>query len=280
MIRPMVSWLKYARQAVRITCYATLLVALLSAAGCKSDGKNCTPGEQRTCPCLSGRQGIQVCKDDGTGLLACEGCSNLDSGARAADAAGEAAARGDVADPTRLPLDIANLVFDVPASWVNLDGYVLKANNGKDQFAYLKQSKSGNSSLRVEASVEWQTSGDLTGIILRVSDDPTNKDGYYFLLYPYQGDYKILKVVSGAEQPIEEASCQSDLSAAWESLAIKATTVQLSGQTYNRFDFYVNDKLATTVQDNSFDSWHMGFGKYNWYDASGGYALFSNISEP
>ena len=275
IIRFVISWAKYARQAVRITRSASLLVALLSAASCRSDGKNCTPGEQRTCPCLSGRQGIQICKDDGSGLLACEGC-NLDSDARPADAVGDA----DAAGPTRQPLDLTNLVFDVPANWVNVDGYILKANNGTDQFAYLKQSKSGNSSLRVESHIEWHASGDLTGVILRAADNPTNRDGYYFLVYPYQSNYRILKVVSGAEQQIEEGSCQSDLSAGWESLAVKATTVQVSGQTYNRFDFYVSDQLATTVQDNSFGSWHLGFGKYNWYDANGGYALFSNITEP
>lgn len=180
----------------------------------------------------------------------------------------------------REPLDLTNLLFDVPPNWVNLDGFVLKANNGKDQFAYLKESKSGNSSLRIEARVDWHYSGDLTGIIFRATVDPMNRDGYYFLVYPYQSGYRILKVVSGVEHLIEDGSCQTALSTDWGGLAVKATSVQVSGQPYNRFDFYCSDKLATTVQDNSFSSWHMGFGKYSWAADIGGYALFSNISEP
>jgi hypothetical protein len=177
-------------------------------------------------------------------------------------------------------LDVDNLVFDDPANWIDVDGYVLKASPGTDQYAYLKQSTSGNTSLRIEMHVEWHSSADLTGIILRTSDDPSNKDGYYFLVYPYQDAYKILKVVNGTAKAIEEADCQSNASSGWQSLAVKASIVQVSGQSYNRFDFFASDQLATSVQDNSFSSWHLGFGKYAWYSSTEGYALFSNISEP
>ncbi|HEY5958292.1 MAG TPA: fibro-slime domain-containing protein, partial [Polyangiaceae bacterium] len=40
----------------------------------------CTPGEQRACACLDGLQGIQVCKDDGSALGMCTGCSNGNAG--------------------------------------------------------------------------------------------------------------------------------------------------------------------------------------------------------
>lgn len=32
----------------------------------------CTPGKQESCSCLGGAQGIQICKDDGSGLGKCE----------------------------------------------------------------------------------------------------------------------------------------------------------------------------------------------------------------
>jgi len=243
-------------------------------AACGGSAKNCIPGEQRACACPGGSQSIQVCKDDGSGLGPCVACGSYgDAATNPPDAASDTG-------PARTPLDLANLVFDVPADWINVDGRVLKANHGTDQYAYLKQSTSNNTSLRIEMHVEWHFSGDLTGIILRTSVDADSKDGYYFLLYPYQGNYKILKVVGGVEQQIEAGSCKSNASDGWQSLAIKASTVQIAGQTFNRFDFYASDQLATTVQDNSFNSWHLGFGKYKWGSATEGYVQFSNISEP
>jgi hypothetical protein len=32
----------------------------------------CTPGKQESCACLGGAQGVQICKDDGSGLGKCE----------------------------------------------------------------------------------------------------------------------------------------------------------------------------------------------------------------
>ena len=32
----------------------------------------CTPGKQESCSCLGGVQGVQICKDDGSGLGKCE----------------------------------------------------------------------------------------------------------------------------------------------------------------------------------------------------------------
>jgi len=43
-------------------------------------GHTCTPGAQLSCACPGGTQGIQICKPDGSGLDACEGCATGSGG--------------------------------------------------------------------------------------------------------------------------------------------------------------------------------------------------------
>jgi hypothetical protein len=53
-----------------------VLITLVAALGCSSTTtakveQSCTPGVQQPCPCLHGDDGVQACKDDGTGFNAC-----------------------------------------------------------------------------------------------------------------------------------------------------------------------------------------------------------------
>jgi hypothetical protein len=45
-----------------------------STAGSTGGASPCVPGAQSTCPCLGGKSGIQICKADGLGYDACQGC--------------------------------------------------------------------------------------------------------------------------------------------------------------------------------------------------------------
>ena len=59
---------------------------LLALAGC--DGETaCPPGQQVSCPCNPEGQGVQVCREDGSGFGACTGCTGGDSGAGGAGGA-------------------------------------------------------------------------------------------------------------------------------------------------------------------------------------------------
>ncbi len=73
---------KYVEEVVVV---AALVVAFhLSGCGSGEAPHTCIAGEQRSCPCPGGGQGVQVCSDDGTHLGACSACglpNDLASGA-------------------------------------------------------------------------------------------------------------------------------------------------------------------------------------------------------
>ncbi len=72
---------------------AILLAVVLSATSCVGGGSSgssssssgsalvCAPGDQKSCACIGGAQGVQVCNTAGTGYDACLGCSPSSSGA-------------------------------------------------------------------------------------------------------------------------------------------------------------------------------------------------------
>lgn len=45
-----------------------------------SGGRVCVPGAQVSCACPGGKQGVQLCKPDGSGLEACQGCASGSGG--------------------------------------------------------------------------------------------------------------------------------------------------------------------------------------------------------
>ena len=82
------------------------LAVLSSAVGCTPGNvsMSCTPGRQTACACGVGRQGYQVCRDDGASYGVCMGCDDagtIASHPDSSDALGDAPARADAQDASR-----------------------------------------------------------------------------------------------------------------------------------------------------------------------------------
>jgi hypothetical protein len=65
-----------------------VLLLLSAAAGCSADGETrsdtdgagCTPGQQVSCACPGGGDGVQVCEADGSAFGVCMGCDDAGTG--------------------------------------------------------------------------------------------------------------------------------------------------------------------------------------------------------
>ncbi len=112
---------------------ATALLLGLVLAACSTDTKSkgpvCEARLQRACPCIGGGEGVQVCDDDGSKWLACQGCEA--DGSDVADAADatdspdvpDDEVTADVAEDTTATPETAT-PSDVPPSGTCLDcGY-------------------------------------------------------------------------------------------------------------------------------------------------------------
>ncbi|MBT9555178.1 MAG: carboxypeptidase regulatory-like domain-containing protein [Myxococcales bacterium] len=86
----------------RISLPIALGLALWSCGDAATDGGVCEAGRVETCPCPGGAEGVQTCREDGTGWGLCDGCVGSD---------------GSDTDTTTTPdvaLDTAEPVADVP----------------------------------------------------------------------------------------------------------------------------------------------------------------------
>ena len=69
-------------------------------AGIDKSNTACTPGKQELCLCLGGEQGVQTCRDDGSGFDACECVGLGGSGGGSAGSGGASGAAGIAAVPS------------------------------------------------------------------------------------------------------------------------------------------------------------------------------------
>lgn len=86
-----------------------LALVLGAAAGCAGDedarsdtdgGNGCVAGQQVSCACPGGGEGVQVCNADGSAYAACMGCDDVGTSSATADDDAADDAPGSTTDPT------------------------------------------------------------------------------------------------------------------------------------------------------------------------------------
>ena len=167
-------------------------------------------------------------------------------------------------------------------NWSELPSGEYKSNDNTG-YAYINDTNIANLNIRVDIKVDWQSSGDLTGIFLLKNPSSENvKDGYYYLIYPYQNAYVFLKRVDGKEIWLENGDAfAANPSNYFVSLEIRSERkLDPDLNWYNEFYLYCNQKLISIIKDNEINEWKVGFGKYNRYESSNGkgIAWFKNVS--
>src|SRR5688572_4166961 len=72
----------------RFTVSLAFVLYSAAAAGCSAggetrsdtDGAGCMPGQQVSCACPGGGEGVQICEADGSAFGVCMGCDDASSG--------------------------------------------------------------------------------------------------------------------------------------------------------------------------------------------------------